>query len=177
MRVKYLGGHTEAQEFANFEELAAAITGVTTEDHNPHNVKGLERVDVGVPSNQWLGDITLIDTPGIGSTHAHNTDAAHAVLPQCDAALFVLSVDPPITEVEVEYLATICRTVSRIIVVLNKVDLVERRDQDKALAFLSSVLSRQPEPQLDHRIFFRYRPGRPSRRVNLATGMDCRKVA
>ncbi|GLK73761.1 dynamin family protein [Ancylobacter dichloromethanicus] len=153
VRVKYLGGHTEAQEFANFEELAAAITGVTTEDHNPHNVKGLERVDVGVPSNQWLGDITLIDTPGIGSTHAHNTDAAHAVLPQCDAALFVLSVDPPITEVEVEYLATICRTVSRIIVVLNKVDLVERRDQDKALAFLSSVLSRQPEPQLDHRIF------------------------
>lgn len=153
VRLKYLAGREEAREFASSEELAAAIAAVTTEDQNSHNAKGLERVDVGMPFNQWLGDITLIDTPGIGSTHAHNTDAAHAVLPQCDAALFVLSVDPPITEVEVDYLATICRTVSRIIVVLNKVDLVESRDQDRALAFLSSVLSRRPEPQLDHRVF------------------------
>lgn len=153
LRLVFLAGHAEAQNVANFEELATAISAVTTEEQNPRNAKGLERVDVGVPSNQWLGDITLIDTLGIGSTHAHNTDAAHAILPECDAALFVLSVDPPITEVELEYLATICRTVSRIIVVLNKVDLVERQDQDKMLAFLSSVLSRRPESQLDHKIF------------------------
>lgn len=153
LRLKYLTGVVEERDAATFEELAATIARATTEEQNPHNVKGLERVDVGVSSNRWLGDITLIDTPGIGSTHSHNTDTAHAVLPECDAALFVLSVDPPITEVEVQYLATICRTVSRIIVVLNKVDLVDPDDQQKAVHFLLSVLSRRPEPQLDQRVF------------------------
>jgi hypothetical protein len=65
----------------------------------------------------------------------------------------VLSVDPPITEVEVQYLGAVCRTVARIIVVLNKVDLVDRDDQEKALAFLSSILSRRPEAQIDRKIF------------------------
>jgi GTPase SAR1 family protein len=151
--VSYITGSFEEREAKTLEELAAAIAAATTEEQNPYNVKGLERVDVGVPFNQWLGDITLIDTPGIGSTYSHNTDTAHAVLPECDAALFVLSVDPPITDVEAQYLAAVCRTVSRIIVVLNKVDLVDPNEQKKALGFLSSVLSRRTEPQLDQRIF------------------------
>jgi hypothetical protein len=74
-------------------------------------------------------------------------------LPQCDAALFVSSVDPPITEVELHYLAAICRTASRVIVVLNKVDLAEEADTQKAIAFLSSVLAQQGHPQIDARIF------------------------
>lgn len=153
LRLKYLTGAVDEQDALTVEEMAAAIAAATTEEQNPRNVKGLQRVDVGLSSNPWLRDLILIDTPGIGSTHSHNTDAALAVLPECDAALFVLSVDPPITEAEVQYLAAICRTVSRIIVVLNKVDLVERADQEKAMAFLSSVIAQRSAPQIDPRIF------------------------
>ena len=46
----------------------------------------------------------LIDTPGIGSTFRHNAQATLNFLPQCDAALFLVSADPPITEVEVDFL-------------------------------------------------------------------------
>ena len=153
IRLKYLSGDARMMEFANLEALAAEIAAATTEEQNPRNKKGLQRVDVGVPSSAPLDGLTLIDTPGIGSTHIHNTDMAHEVLPECDAALFVSSVDPPITEVELRYLAAICRTVSRVIVVLNKIDLTEHDDSEKAAAFLSSVLAQQGHSQIDARIF------------------------
>jgi GTPase SAR1 family protein len=153
VRLKYLKGTVEEGHSKNFEEMGKAITAATTEESNPHNVKGIERVEVGLPSDDWFADVTLIDTPGIGSTHIHNTATAHAVLPECDAALFVLSVDPPITEVELEYLTTVCQNVSRVIVVLNKIDLVDPVDEREAIRFLSTVLSQRASPQLEQQIF------------------------
>jgi len=153
IRLSYLSGVVDQHDVDNFAVLGLEIAAATTEEQNPHNEKGLLRVDVAVPGNAWLDSVTLIDTPGIGSTHTHNTDAAYAVLPECDAALFVCSVDPPITEVELDYLARICRTVSRVIVVLNKIDLVDDSDRKKATAFLSSILAQRPEQQIDRRVF------------------------
>lgn len=153
IRFTYLTGAVEESNAASLSELASAVAEATTEEGNPHNTKKLERVDVTVPDNAWLGNFTLIDTPGIGSTYKHNTEAAHAVLPECDAALFVVSVDPPITEVEVQYLATICQTVARVIVVLNKIDLVDPRDLEKAIQFLAETLSQRGESRIDTKIF------------------------
>lgn len=153
VRLKYLKGAVEEAHSNNFEEMGQVITAATTEESNPHNVKGIERVEVGLPSDDWFADVVLIDTPGIGSTHVHNTATAHAVLPECDAALFVLSVDPPITEVELEYLTAVCQNVSRVIVVLNKIDLVDPADEREVVRFLSTVLSQRASPQLEQQIF------------------------
>ena len=62
------------------------------------------------------------------------------VLPECDAALFVVSADPPITEIEIEYLARIRQTVARLIIVLNKIDVIELQDREKAATFLRTAL-------------------------------------
>lgn len=153
IRLKYLSGEDRTIEFANIEALAAEIAAATTEEQNPRNKKELQRVDVAIPSSPWFDGLTLIDTPGVGSTHIRNTETAHEALPECDAALFVCSVDPPITEVELHYLAAICRTASRVIVVLNKIDLTEDDDNERAAAFLSSVLAQQGHSQIDPRIF------------------------
>lgn len=153
IRLSYLSGAVEQHDVETLAVLGLEIAAATTEEQNPHNEKGLQRVDVAIPGNAWLDSITLIDTPGIGSTHTHNTEAAYAVLPECDAALFVCSVDPPITEVELDYLVRICRTVSRVIVVLNKIDLVDGGDRTKAIEFLSSIVAARPEQQVDRRVF------------------------
>ncbi|MGH6702988.1 MAG: hypothetical protein ACRECG_06255 [Bradyrhizobium sp.] len=115
----------------------------------------------------------MIDTPGIGSTYSHNTSAAHAVVPERDAALFVLSVDPPITEAEVEYLSIICQTASRVVITLNKIDLLDASDRKKAMAFLASVLSQHALGKIDMTIFRSPRalPSRPrSERTRTACG-------
>ena len=38
----------------------------------------------------------MADTPGTGSVREHNTAAADAALPSMDAAIFVLTADPPV---------------------------------------------------------------------------------
>ncbi len=69
------------------------------ESHNPGNHRGVVSVDVEVPEGPPPG-VVLVDVPGLGSTHAHNTEAALAALPEADAALLVESVDPPVGEAE-----------------------------------------------------------------------------
>ena len=73
--------------------------------------------------------MALIDTPGIGSTFRHNTEATVNFLPQCDAALFVVSADPPITEVEVEFLKLARRKLARLFFILNKMDYLDADEQ------------------------------------------------
>ncbi len=111
-----------------------------TEEGNPLNCKHIARVDLFVPAGILRDGIVLIDTPGIGSTLQHNTDTALQVLPECDAALFVVSADPPITEAEIAYLAKVRQHVVRLFFVLNKIDYLSEPEQAHALAFLRKAL-------------------------------------
>jgi ribosome biogenesis GTPase A len=139
-RVTYLSGKVEAFEPNGAEPLREKLITFVTEEANPRNVLNVARVDVFLPAELLDRGVVLIDTPGVGSTHRHQTAAADAVLPECDAALFVVSADPPITEVEVDYLARIRQTVARLIIVLNKIDVIEPHEREKASAFLRDAL-------------------------------------
>jgi Dynamin family len=112
------------------------------EEANPENRLGVQRVDLFYPSPLLAGGTVLIDTPGVGSTHRHNTDAALAVLPECDAALFVVSTDPPITEAELGYLRHIKTKVARIFYILNKIDYLASDDREHVGKFLREVLAK-----------------------------------
>jgi small GTP-binding protein len=110
------------------------------EASNPRNEKGVSHVEVTHPA-PILRDVVVIDTPGIGSTYRHNTEMTINFLRQCDAALFVISADPPITEIELEFLKDIESKVSKIFFVLNKVDYLTKDELEKALAFYQEVLT------------------------------------
>lgn len=153
LRLTFASGEAVETQMDSLEALTREITATTTEEGNPGNAKGLRRVDVGVPGTQLLDEVTLIDTPGIGSTYVHNTDAAYAALAECDAALFVCSVDPPITEVELAYLDRVCHVVPRVIVVMNKVDLLDGDDRRRAMGFLTSVVAERAPAAVDRLVF------------------------
>ena len=44
--------------------------------------------------------VELVDTPGTGSVYAHNTAEAELALETIDAAVFVLTADPPVSASE-----------------------------------------------------------------------------
>ena len=140
IRVAYLSGEVEEFEPKSTEALREKLTVFVTEEANPRNFLNIARVDVFLPAELLERGVVLIDTPGVGSTHRHQTAAADAILPECDAALFVVSADPPITEIEIEYLARIRQTVVRLIVVLNKIDVIEPQEREKAATFLRNAL-------------------------------------
>lgn len=127
----------------NGEELTRFLADYVTEEGNPQNARCVARVDLHHPSPVLRAKVVLIDTPGVGSTFRHNTEATLALLPECDAALFVVSADPPLTEVEAEFLRQVRRHVSRLVFVLNKVDYLAPVELDEATRFLRRVLSEQ----------------------------------
>jgi len=124
-------------------KLCEFLTRFVTEVGNPKNRLGVLQVEVLHPAPILQKGVILIDTPGIGSTLRHNTEATLNFLPQCDAALFLVSADPPITEVEVEFLKQVRTKVSRLFFLLNKVDYLSADEREAALEFFRRVLKEQ----------------------------------
>ncbi len=122
------------------EEAPRLLGEFTSEAQNPRNRRRVASVTIEAPSEFLTEGVILVDTPGVGSTFAHNTTAAESALAECDAALFVLSADPPITEVEIDYLEKVRKLVPRIFFVLNKADLLDDLERVTAERFLASVL-------------------------------------
>jgi GTP-binding protein EngB required for normal cell division len=134
------------------EEIVAFLTGFVSEEANPGNRLGVSFVEVTHPS-PLLHGVVLIDTPGIGSTFRHNTETTLNFLPQCDAALFLLSADPPITEAEVDFLKEVRLRVPNLFFVLNKVDYLTGEDADKVLRFLKEVLREEAKIEVGGSFF------------------------
>jgi GTP-binding protein EngB required for normal cell division len=113
-----------------------------TEAGNPGNKRQVASVELAYPSSFLETGIVLIDTPGIGSTHAHNTRTTEGYLEQVDAAIVVFSVDPPITEVESEFLRRIKEEMPKLFFILNKTDAVSADEVSHISRFLEVELSR-----------------------------------
>lgn len=141
VRVVYQGDHRAALfPAADAEAVAERLREFVTEQGNPENRRGVARVELHYPADILRDGVVLIDTPGIGSTLRHNTDAALEVLPQCDAGLFVVSADPPITEAELQYLARVRGHVVHLFFVVNKIDYLPERERAEVQAFLQHSL-------------------------------------
>jgi len=152
LRIAFRGGK-EPPLTAVAADIPAVLERYVSETQNPHNRFGVESVAVEVRSDFLDEGIELIDTPGVGSTFLHNTRAAEAVLSECDAALFVLSVDPPITEAEVSYLDKVRKLIPSVFFVLNKIDLLDATGRDVAERFLAGVLAERRPTEPSDRIF------------------------
>lgn len=127
----------------NEQYIMDVLSEFVAEENNPKNRKGVSEAEVLFTAEILSKGVVLIDTPGIGSTFRHNTEATLNFLPQCDAALFLVSSDPPMTEVEVEFLKHLKEKVSRIFFILNKVDYLDEEEKQKAVSFFRRVLKEQ----------------------------------
>ncbi|BBB32686.1 conserved hypothetical protein [Thermotomaculum hydrothermale] len=133
----------EIFEVENISQLRVFVGQFVTEENNPENEKNVLEVEIKIPDNPLLKNrVVLIDTPGIGSTYKHNTEATLNFLPQCDAALFVVSSDPPITEVELDFLKKVKEKVPRLFFVLNKIDYLDEDERGEVLDFLKKNLEK-----------------------------------
>ena len=126
--------------YGTADQLAKFLAEYVTEEHNPANRRGVREVEVEHPSPLLRRGVVLIDTPGIGSTFRHNTEATLNFLPQCDAALFIVSRVRPISEVEVDFLKEILDKTARTFFVLNKTDYLAGDELAETIGFLKQAL-------------------------------------
>jgi predicted GTPase len=137
----------------SLNDLARALIKYVTEQANPANRLGVTHVEVDHPAALLAKGVEIIDTPGIGSTAVHNTRTAREMLPVCDGALFVLSPDPPITDVEVQFLRAVHEAAARVIFVLTKADMLTPAERPELLTFLQKVLHDEAGFSDQERIF------------------------
>ncbi|MCW7755030.1 dynamin family protein [Desulfobotulus sp. H1] len=124
-------------------ERSAWLAHFVTEKENPENRREVSEVLVDLPAPILSSGLVLIDTPGIGSTHLHNTTATFNFLESCDAALFLISADPPMTAVELAFLREVQKKVPQLIFVLNKIDYLAKDELEEALGFYRGILMRE----------------------------------
>jgi GTP-binding protein EngB required for normal cell division len=111
-----------------------------TEKGNPKNIKEVKEVVITYPSSYLKDGVRLIDTPGVGSIYQHNTDVAYQYLPKSDAALFLLSVDQPVSKAELDFLKDVKEYSNRIFFLLNKADYLTEKDLNESIEFSKNVI-------------------------------------
>lgn len=130
------GDHRRAQILSrnrSWQEIAVGdLKEYVSEEHNPENSKGVEGVEVFVPSPLLATGMCLVDTPGLGSAFGSNTAATRAFIPHIDAALVVLGADPPLAGDELVIVKAVAQQVRDLIIVLNKAD--RTTDVERAIA-------------------------------------------
>ncbi|HEX2252354.1 MAG TPA: dynamin family protein [Thermoanaerobaculia bacterium] len=77
---------------------------------------------------ELLRDIHIVDTPGTNAIHREHEALTREFVPSSDLVLFVTSADRPFTESERAFLEQIRGWGKKVVVVVNKVDLVLREE-------------------------------------------------
>jgi predicted GTPase len=131
--VSFAGGPPQRRPLAD-------LPGLVTEDGNPANRLGVADVTVYLDAPLLAEGVELVDTPGTGSVYEHNTQEAHRALGTLDAAVLVLTADPPPSAAERDLLRSIAARSVATFVLLNKADNLDHAERCQALAFAQRVI-------------------------------------
>jgi small GTP-binding protein len=116
------------------------VADFVTEDRNPENERHVERVEVRGRWSLLEPGVVLVDTPGVGSIHKHNTEVARAALLDSDGTVLVLSADAPLSEQERDLVRTLAARRAPTFFVLNKADHVSGSELDEVRRFVEQLL-------------------------------------
>jgi small GTP-binding protein len=125
--------------------LEEGVTPTTTRVHLIQHSEGettretlesaLDRITAPV---ELLRDINIVDTPGTNAILREHEAITREFVPRSDMVLFVTSADRPFTESERGFLQSIREWGKKIVVVLNKIDILEgERDVESIRSFIA----------------------------------------
>jgi hypothetical protein len=97
--------------------------------------------EVLVPAPLLERGMSFVDTPGIGSVFEKNTAATEAFLPQIDAAIAVIGIDPPLSGDEMSLIERVAAEVPHLLVAMNKADRHPEAERTEAMAFAVRMLT------------------------------------
>jgi small GTP-binding protein len=91
----------------------------------------------------FLDEITVVDTPGTNAIIREHEALTQSFVPRSDLVLFVTSADRPFTESEREFMSEIREWGKKIVIILNKIDLLrDDESRDKVVAFVRDSIQR-----------------------------------
>lgn len=118
----------------------ADLSAVATESGNPGNRLGITDLTLTTRAPLLSGNVELVDTPGVGTVYQQSSAAATAALDTMDAAILVLTADPPISASERALLSQLRDKSMAVFCVLNKADRLDAGELDEVTAYTRTVL-------------------------------------
>jgi small GTP-binding protein len=99
---------------------------------------------------EFLRDISIVDTPGTNAIIRRHEELTRNFVPRSDLVLFITSADRPFTESERGFMDTIREWGKKIVLILNKIDLLQSQEElDRVLSFIEdnsvTLLGQKPE--------------------------------
>lgn len=113
-----------------------------SEKENPQNTKSVDRISVELPELLRYRGLKFVDTPGLESALAHNTQASVDWLPNVGLALVAVSVDPPLSQRDIELLRSLYQYTPKVVVLLTKADLLNDTELAEVMDFVRAQLSK-----------------------------------
>jgi small GTP-binding protein len=96
-----------------------------------------------------LREINIVDTPGTNAVIRRHEELTRDFIPRSDLVLFVTSADRPFTESERLFLEQIKEWGKKIVLIVNKVDILEPNEVETVVQFVRDnampLLGRQPD--------------------------------
>lgn len=128
----------------------------TTRVHRIHHGEQINRtldeadLEVITAPVEWLRDLNIVDTPGTNAVIQRHQEITEDFVPRSDLVLFVTSADRPFSESERLFMERIREWGKKVVIVVNKVDILQDGDIVKVRAFVTenAVKLLGVEPQI-----------------------------
>jgi GTP-binding protein EngB required for normal cell division len=118
------------------------IGGYISEKENPENTKQVDLISVELPELRRFRGLKFVDTPGLESALSHNTQTSLDWLPNVGLALVAVSVDPPLSQRDIDLLKSLYQYTPKVGVLLTKADLLSEQELDEVVEYVRSQLAR-----------------------------------
>lgn len=110
-----------------------------SKEHRATGPDGIEQVEAPLAR---LRTTSWVDTPGTNAIDREHERITRQFVPRADFVLFVTSADRPFTESEREFLETIREWGKKVVLVVNKIDILDAGDRGRVVEFVREQGSR-----------------------------------
>jgi GTP-binding protein EngB required for normal cell division len=118
------------------------IGAYISEKENPENAKHVDLITVELPELRRFRGLKFVDTPGLESALSHNTQTSLRWLPNAGLALVAVSVDPPLSQRDIDLLKSLYQYTPKVGVLLTKADLVSEPELAEVVEFVRAQLAK-----------------------------------
>lgn len=119
----------------------AQLPAYVTQQSNPGNVKRVAYAEIQLPVELLRRGLFFVDSPGLGSSIAENSETTERFFPEADAFILITSYESPLSEEEDRALHRIRQADRVVFVIVNKQDTVTASDRGQVLDFVRERLA------------------------------------
>lgn len=145
-RIEYAEGESGENAIVYFtnglsrEVPVDSLHEYVSEQENHNNERNVKEVLLRTEADFLREGLILVDTPGVGSVHENNSKSAYDFVKESDGVIFMLSVDSPINEIEVDFLRKVRKYAGKFYFTVNKVDTVDEEDLSEYMEYCSRLI-------------------------------------